>query len=190
MTWTPVFGWPSGTTVFDATGTPGQEPVLFTITATDNVDADVAIVCSPPSGSSFPARLLECQLHRYGRLRRIRRRHLNVRCRIRCSHRHPPSENVVVEATGPSGAAVTYGQATAVMESAEQLAAAGDVQPALRIDVPAGRHERRLLAGNGCGQPDRHGAVQRDRCRTRRRRRWLPVRCVARSSRAGRPARP
>ena len=35
----------------DAAGTP----VNFTVTATDNNDASVAIVCTPPSGSLFPA---------------------------------------------------------------------------------------------------------------------------------------
>ena len=110
----PVFGSPSGTTVFDATGTPGQEPVPFTITATDNVDTDVAIVCSPPSGSSFPLGSSNVSCTATDDSGNSAQTSFSVTVQDSGAPIVTPPSNVVVEATGPSGAAVTYGQATAV----------------------------------------------------------------------------
>lgn len=39
--------------VFNATG-PAGATVLYAVSATDNADPNPAIVCQPPSGSSFP----------------------------------------------------------------------------------------------------------------------------------------
>ena len=110
----PVFGSPSGTTVFDATGTPGQEPVPFTITATDNVDADVAIVCTPPSGSSFPLGSSDVSCTATDDSGNSAQTSFSVTVQDSSAPIVTPPSNVVAEATGPSGAAVTYGQATAV----------------------------------------------------------------------------
>ena len=110
----PVFGSPSGTTVFDATGTAGQEPVPFTITATDNVDADVAIVCTPPSGSSFPLGSSDVSCTATDDSGNSAQTSFSVTVQDSSAPIVTPPSNVVAEATGPSGAAVTYGQATAV----------------------------------------------------------------------------
>ena len=110
----PVFGSPSGTTVFDATGTPGQEPVPFTITATDNVDVDVAIVCAPPSGSSFPLGSSNVSCTATDDSGNSAQTSFSVTVQDSGAPIVTPPSNVVAEATGPSGAAVTYGQTTAV----------------------------------------------------------------------------
>jgi HYR domain-containing protein len=92
----------------EATGPAGAD-VGFTVTATDNVDATPTISCAPPSGSTFPitTTTVSCTAtDDAGNTSSAKTFTVTVRDTT------PPAVTVpgdiVVEATGPSGAAVSF----------------------------------------------------------------------------------
>jgi hypothetical protein len=50
----PVLECPSSISVLDGVANGAGEVVIFTVTATDDLDPSPGVVCTPPSGSYFP----------------------------------------------------------------------------------------------------------------------------------------
>ena len=147
----PVLTLPADITA-EATSAAGAA-VSYTVTATDNA----TIVCTPASGSTFATRHDHGQLHRHRVDRHDERQLQRHRSRHHAADDHAP--DVTAEATGPSGAAVTY-SATAtdlVDGSVGRL-----LRSRLRLDLPA-RNDDRSVHGDGRAQQHRARIVPRHR---------------------------
>ncbi|HKS25288.1 MAG TPA: HYR domain-containing protein [Thermoanaerobaculia bacterium] len=103
----PVLHLPTAVNV-PSSGNPAGTEVNYTATATDNVDGDVAITCDPPTGSLFPDGVTVVQCRAFDSSGNLATGSFNVTV----GDTQPPvitaPGSVTAEATGPSGAVVTF----------------------------------------------------------------------------------
>ena len=97
----------------EATG-PGGAVVNYTATATDDVDGPVPVTCSPASGSTFPLgpTTVNCSATDKAGSTRTGTFQVLVQDTTPPVISNVPAD-ITAEATGPNGAAVTFGGATA-----------------------------------------------------------------------------
>jgi hypothetical protein len=102
-----ITGTPSGVTV-EATG-PGGAPVTYTSpTASDLVDGAVAVSCSPASGSTFVLGSTQVTCSAQDNAGNSASTHFDVTVEDTTPPDLTVSSDIVKEATGPSGAAVSF----------------------------------------------------------------------------------
>jgi hypothetical protein len=107
----PVLSLPSDITA-EATG-PNGATVTYTATANDNLDGPVPVTCTPASGSTFPLGLTTVQCTATDAHGNIGHGSFTVTVRDTTPPVLSLPANITAEATGASGAAVTYSGATA-----------------------------------------------------------------------------
>ncbi len=107
----PVITVPSPITV-EATGASGAI-ATYVATATDNVDGSLTPDCSPVSGSVFPLGTTTVNCTATDKAGNTGHASFTVKVQDTTPPTVTPPANVTAEATGPTGAAVSYGSATA-----------------------------------------------------------------------------
>jgi len=119
----PVVTVPANMTV-EATGSGGAA-VTFTATATDNIDGTDPVTCAPASGSTFPIATTTVTCHATDAHGNTGSASFTVTVRDTTPPVVTVPANMTVEATGPSGATVTFtASATDIVDGTDTVTCA------------------------------------------------------------------